>query len=213
MSTSSGTAFSPNFATSPHECMFLACLRARGGHGQFNPRGCPLGGQIEGQESPMKISANCINFSPPQKAKFQTALFSGLPFEPNCVALTLNLCTQHCAQASHLHISHQNSTSVRPSAAYAVELSPRKFTYGKDCIMADFAHPEGGLYLVRLTLLIFNHLKEVTLMQSPAQWRITALNWSPHAKILTFKTLWWRFIDILRQKLCEVDYFRDNLTS
>ncbi len=43
---------------------------------------------------------------------------------PKWAASTLTLCTEHCVPASHLHISHQNSTSTRFSTVQGVPSCP-----------------------------------------------------------------------------------------
>ncbi len=61
-----------------------------------------------------KISANFTNFHakiPASPASLSTwPILSTLA--PKWAALTLNLCTQHRSQVSHLHVPRQNSTNV-----------------------------------------------------------------------------------------------------
>ncbi len=65
-------------------------------------------------------------FSPSQKNKFQ-ALSSHSPVgflwsapAPKWAPLALNLCTQHCGWAPHIHVLHQNCASTRVCTVLAV---------------------------------------------------------------------------------------------
>ncbi len=51
---------------------------------------------------------------------------------PKWAALTLNVCTQHCAQVLHFYVLHQNylKKNVARNDVITVEI-----TYGKDCTM------------------------------------------------------------------------------
>ncbi len=81
-----------------------------------------------GWDCPMKISVRFINVSPWKSQIF--SLFGVLPLPvglvlstaaPNWAALTLNICTQHCAHVSHIHAPPQNSASKHPGVAYEVK--------------------------------------------------------------------------------------------
>ncbi len=110
-------AASPNLATSQPGHRVFACL-------------CLALGVL-GNESYWKMLAFWSGFLhenfrqfhqhlPPNNAKFLTCLawpppvvFLSSILAPKWAALTLTLCTQHCAPGSHVHVPHQNSTSTR----------------------------------------------------------------------------------------------------
>ncbi len=71
----------------------------------------------------MKISVHFIHGYPMNKPNFSSVWrgpLSRWPFEHSSTqraALTLTLCTQHCARVWHLHVPHQNSTLTHFSTA------------------------------------------------------------------------------------------------
>ncbi len=90
-----------------------------------------------GNESPLKMSVlgsgfsheNFINIYPLKMPNFSPVWHAPPPppvvfllstLAPKWAALTLNLSTQHCAQVSHLHAPHKNSTSTCFSTAQEV---------------------------------------------------------------------------------------------
>ncbi len=88
----------------------------------------PPGKGVPGfQNSAMKISGNFIsvyhlkiqNFKPLWHAPSPGGLLL-CTLAPKWAALTLNLCTWHCVQVSHLHVAYQNPTSTCFRTAYEV---------------------------------------------------------------------------------------------
>ncbi len=86
------------------------------------------GARGPGERVPLEMSGLGVNILP---RKFQAISTTFLPSKCQAsiswwyllikwAALTLKLSTQHCAQGSHLHIPHQNSTSTRFSTVCEV---------------------------------------------------------------------------------------------
>ena len=110
-------AASPNLATSqPGNRVLSACAwrqRTRG----VNPGGNDGPG---GWDCFMKVSANFVHFYPLKKSFFCSVWrgpLSRWPSFEHSNIIHIDLCTEHCVPVSHLHVSHQNSTSTPFSTA------------------------------------------------------------------------------------------------